>query len=44
MNTLGRELRASDAMNNSRQWLPLLTLGHELKGIDAMNNTGLWIT
>ena len=39
--TLGHELKALDAMNNSRLWMTLATLRRELKALDAMNSLGL---
>ena len=42
--TLGRELRALDAMNNSGLWLTLTTLGIEMKDLNVMNNLGLSMT
>ena len=42
--TLGRELRALDAMNNSGLWITWATMGRELRALDAMNNVGLWLT
>ena len=41
--TLGRELKALDAMNSSRFWMICRTLGRELKALVAMNNSRLWM-
>ena len=40
MKTPGHELRALDAMNNSRLSMTGNTLGHEPKALNAMNNSG----
>ena len=42
--TLDQELRALDAMNNSRLWFTLMTLGIELRDLDSMNNSGFSMT
>ena len=42
--TLGRELKALDAMNSSGLCTTWATLGHELVALDATNNIGLWLT
>ena len=42
--TSGRELRAINAMSNSRLCMVLMTLGHELRPLNAMNSSGLWMT
>ena len=41
--TLGCELKALDAMNNSELWVTCSTLGHDLRTLDAMNNLELLI-
>ena len=35
--TLGRELRALDAMNNLGLWMTWTTSSYELKALDVMN-------
>ena len=40
---LGCELRALDAMNNSRLWMALTKLGRPLKVLNAMKSRGLWM-
>ena len=42
--TLGHNLRALEAMNNSSMWITGMTLSHELAVIDAMNSLTLWMT
>ena len=41
--TLGRELKAQDAMKNSELWMTCSTMGHDLRLLDAMNNIELLI-
>ena len=38
--TLGHELKALEAMNNSGLSMTGNTLGHELRALDAMNSSG----
>ena len=35
--TLGRELKALNAINNSGLWMTLAFLGHELRSLNAMD-------
>ena len=42
--TPDRELKDSDAMNSSGQWLTCTTLGPEFKDRDAINNSRLRFT
>ena len=42
--TMGRELKALDAKNNSGLWIIWATLGHELMALNLVNNVGLWLT
>ena len=42
--TLGREVKALDAMNSSGLCITWATLGRELMGLDDINNVGLWLT
>ena len=45
MNNLrSRELKALDAMNNSRQWMIWTILGRKLKALGAMNSSVLLMT
>ena len=39
--TLGHELRALNAMNDTRLWMICMSLGHELKDLDVMKSLGL---
>ena len=41
--TIGHELKALDAMNNSKLWMSCCTMGHDLRTPDAMNNSELLI-
>ena len=41
--TLGRELKALDAMNNLDLWMTCSTLGHDFRPLDAMNSLELLI-
>ena len=41
--TLSHELKALNAMNNSKLWMICSTLGHDLRALDAMNNSELLI-
>ena len=41
---MSHELKALDAMNNSRLRLMWTILGHEIKVLDAMKSSGLWMT
>ena len=41
--TIGRELRALDAMNNLRLWMTRATPGGEFKALDDINNSKLWM-
>ena len=41
--TLCGELKALDAMNNSKLWMSCCTMGHDLRTPDAMNNSELLI-
>ena len=38
--TLGCELRALNAMNDSRSWMRRTNLGHELRALKARNGFG----
>ena len=42
--TLGRELKALNAMNNLELSMTGKTTGHGLNTIDIMNNSSLWLT
>ena len=42
--TLDRELKDSDAMNSSGQWLTCTTLGPEFKDLDTINTSRLRFT
>ena len=42
--TLGRELKALDAMNSLGLCITWVTLGRELMALVAINNVGLWLT
>ena len=42
--TLSCEVKALNAMNNSKLWLTWMTLGHELRALDAINSSGLLMT
>ena len=41
--TLGHELNALDAMNNSKLWMTCSTLCHDLRALDHTNNLELFI-
>ena len=41
--TLSRELKALDALNNSRLWMTWVTPGHEPMALDAMKSSELWM-
>ena len=41
---LGRELKALNAMNNSRMWMTRMTPGRELRVLDAMKSLWVWRT
>ena len=41
--TLGRELKALDAINNLGLWMTCFILGRDLRALDVMNNLELLI-
>ena len=44
MTYIGPQLRALDAINNSRLWMTSATLSCKIKALDFMNSFGLWMT